>query len=520
MAQTLLRANYDPNFEYDVIVIGSGMGGGVVASALADEKKNVLVLEAGSLLFPTHVGNLPRRIEIGKFQKHIWSLYYNFNVKNYNAPNGVYNGAQAFNLGGRSLFWGSSIPPLAKWELEAWPESIQKYLLDESEQGGYPLARGVFNSTVPKLNDFHAASVANLTEALGAGWEVLPAPVAVEYAGPTEWSVPAGIFSTADLLLEDAMSVGSGTNPDWREPLTVNLNQAVWDVLFDPKNNKRATGVRCWDTLQNIERTYRAKSVVISAGTLESTKIALTSKITNDKIGQGIVDHAILYRHFVIAAGDLNALNIPSTQPPRNEPQSTKLLLRHQAATLQDWGFDIILELGAQFNQGRFVDPDHERWDVTARDGKLLCELVFQFYSPLMEGNRVSLGGAGHADPVTVNMERAGISDHLLAQARGIRDQIFTLFKAQPVPGEDNWPELQVADVGGVAHEVGTLRMPVRNPDGTLAKGVLDEDLKFEGYENLYACDNSVFPCSPAGNPSLTLVALARRLATTLAGKL
>ena len=49
--------------------------------------------------------------------------------------------------------------------------------------------------------------------------------------------------------------------------------------------------------------------------------------------------------------------------------------------------------------------------------------------------------------------------------------------------------------------------------DGT---GVVDADLKLLAYDNLYACDNSVFPTSPAANPSLTMVALALRLADHL----
>jgi choline dehydrogenase-like flavoprotein len=57
-----------------------------------------------------------------------------------------------------------------------------------------------------------------------------------------------------------------------------------------------------------------------------------------------------------------------------------------------------------------------------------------------------------------------------------------------------------------VAHEVGTLRIG----------GVVDSDLRFLGYDNVYACDNSVFPTSPAANPSLTLTALALRLAEHL----
>lgn len=69
---------------------------------------------------------------------------------------------------------------------------------------------------------------------------------------------------------------------------------------------------------------------------------------------------------------------------------------------------------------------------------------------------------------------------------------------------------LKLAPLGGVAHEVGTLRM------GINGDGVVDTNLKFLGYENLFACDLSVFPASPAANPTLTLAALAMRLADHL----
>lgn len=42
--------------------------------------------------------------------------------------------------------------------------------------------------------------------------------------------------------------------------------------------------------------------------------------------------------------------------------------------------------------------------------------------------------------------------------------------------------DLQEAYLGGVAHEVGTLRIGE----------VLDENLKYKGYNNLYVCDLSV----------------------------
>ena len=49
--------------DFDIIIIGSGMGGGILADDLADRVGNSqrsLVLEAGSYLFPTHVYNISR----------------------------------------------------------------------------------------------------------------------------------------------------------------------------------------------------------------------------------------------------------------------------------------------------------------------------------------------------------------------------------------------------------------------------------------------------------------------------
>jgi len=62
-------------------------------------------------------------------------------------------------------------------------------------------------------------------------------------------------------------------------------------------------------------------------------------------------------------------------------------------------------------------------------------------------------------------------------------------------------------------HAGSTCRMSVDPPDG-----VVDGDLKVHGTDNLYVCSNAVFPNIGAVNPTLTVTALALRLADLISG--
>jgi choline dehydrogenase-like flavoprotein len=72
---------------------------------------------------------------------------------------------------------------------------------------------------------------------------------------------------------------------------------------------------------------------------------------------------------------------------------------------------------------------------------------------------------------------------------------------------DDAWP----ADFQGNEHHMGTTRMH-RDP----ALGVVDENCRVHSVANLYIAGSSVFPTGGASNPTLTIVALALRLAAHL----
>jgi choline dehydrogenase-like flavoprotein len=74
---------------------------------------------------------------------------------------------------------------------------------------------------------------------------------------------------------------------------------------------------------------------------------------------------------------------------------------------------------------------------------------------------------------------------------------------------DGSWP----ADLQCGPHHMGTTRM-----GASANAGVVDSDCKVHGIENLYVAGSSVFPTGGTANPTMTIVALAARLANHLRG--
>jgi gluconate 5-dehydrogenase len=107
--------------KYDVIIVGSGAGGGAVLWRLSEKwlkaRKKIGMIEAGDFVLPAHVYNFP---QLKGNWKNIFSKV--------SSPIGKrlprFSGAeQILALGGRTLFWGAVTPRMHASDFSDWPIS-------------------------------------------------------------------------------------------------------------------------------------------------------------------------------------------------------------------------------------------------------------------------------------------------------------------------------------------------------------------------------------------------------------
>jgi choline dehydrogenase-like flavoprotein len=172
-------------------------------------------------------------------------------------------------------------------------------------------------------------------------------------------------------------------------------------------------------------------------------------------------------------------------------------------ATISDHPFNIEILINPSYWNLRKPDDDIRQEPNTSR-----IKITFAFSSFLDDNNFVRSNGSGQKLAVKVNRNQTGVP-HFEA-AREMRNAILTKLGIPFTASEG----MGYGNEGTVHHAGGTLRM---SGDGS---GVVDTNLKFESYDNLYCADLSVWPFIPAANPALTLAALSQRLAKTIKAKL
>lgn len=535
-AHTRLIRDYDgANRDFDYIIIGSGMGGGIVADDLADRLGNshrILMLDVGSFIYPTHIYNISR-IPNSSVANH-------FGVDNFkqtSTDHQFIGGKPQLAFGGRSIFWSGLIPQAQDWELNFFPDNVRAAM----SSNYFELAADRMNESISlggkakELVEYFRSSPLNNDFEIQETPRALHQPYLNPDGTPRDqfFVEPTGVFNTAELLINQVgLTPGANQNGNG---LFIKLNSFVESINDIPFGWYE---VKTTNTVTGEQLSFYTPKVVIAAGSTESPKLINRSTIYQSLphhikglVGFGLTDHPV--------TGESQAYVSSLGNSPRI------------ALSRQDHAKIIFYSRGKSDANGHVIFPfniemnvNHEYWHLRNNDlsaepivdntSKTRVDIKFSFANCLDDFNGI-FSHANDGYTPNVRFKRFSSLDDLLqsrfpalAGWQKTHQEFFDLLNAtrNRVFAEFNDVDWLTGEYGGgdgkqwpfgwgtVHHACGTLRMPWKsNRNASFNhESVVNEDLKVRGTTGLYVCDMSVMPISTAANPVRTLVGLALRL--------
>ena len=510
--------------EWDVIVIGTGIGGGTVGRALADAGKSVLFLEKGPAGYRTEQNGLSEAVFLpeARLTRGLWPepLHARLNGRDaaFFAPLGA-------GVGGSSAFYAATLERPERHDLEPTAEAPHP-------TGGWPVG---YDQMLPWYD-----RAARMYELCGT-----PDPLSREKPMPLR-APPDDSVGDARLMqsfrdaglhpyrLHSAIRYVKGClgcmghkcpkpcKMDGRsagvEPALATGNARLMDRVEVTRllgSGDRITGVEV--IRDGVTEVLSAPTVVLAGGALGSARLMLASANSawpdgcgnsSGQVGRNLIFH--LNEMFVI-------------WPPRSVPDSgpSKAIslrdLYHVSGkrfgTVQAMGIDvsygeIVYYLNAMLERSalRRIRPLRQLTRLPAAIAARLLGKAKIFVGLLEDlpypENRVVLDPA---DPGQLRVEYR-FHKELLQRRRAFRKAIRNAFRGHRRMFLGMQPELNFG------HPCGTLRF-----GSDPGNSVLTPDCRSHDIANLYVTDASFMPTSMGVNPSLTIAANALRVAEIIA---
>jgi choline dehydrogenase-like flavoprotein len=537
---------------YDAVVVGSGATGGWAAKQLAEAGLKVALLEAGRAVSPKEfTEHMPayklkyrdRDPEIARtrpVQKQCYAcMEYNYewfvnDLENpYSTPAGKpFTWQRLRILGGRSLVWGRQSYRMSDNDLKAasrdgygddWPISyadlapyydiVEKYVgISGAAEGNEMLPDGQF---LPPMKmscgevQLRERSKAKFGRTVTIGRTAILTQahngrLPCHYCGPCERGCSTfSYFSSPFTTVKDALASGN---------CTLITNAVAAHVNMDSSTNK-ASGVTFVDRLTRQVKEVRAKSVILCAQALESTRILLNSATREYPNGLGNSSGALghyLMDHVVGggASGHLpdfkpapnaneparpNGIYVPRFRNTPSSPKHSRFIrgYGYQGGAGSEFNFSAegygaslkkaVKDGAYRIGLGAFGES-LARWDNFIEIDK---DLKDAWGIPALHINM------SHGDNEAALMEDSGASAAEMLEAAGAKDIRVTSSVEMP---------------GMAIHELGTARM-----GSDPKKSVLTPFNQTHDVKNLFVMDGASFVSSACQNPTLSMMAITVR---------
>ncbi len=497
----------DTKLECDVVVIGSGAGGGVVAGELAMAGKSVVVLEKGGYNNETNF-----TLQEAQAMPELYLKRGTLTSKDLS----IIVLAGSTLGGGTTINWTTSLRPsldvLEEWEQRS---GLHSYFTSSQLQESFAAVEKRIN--VNRENSTHNRQNQLLFDgsaALGYHAGVLPrnAIDCQQRCGVCEFGCPYGAKqSTMKTYLQDAYDNGA----------RIIVHCSADKVLIE---NGHVEGVKATVTNPETGRTYNvtihSKIVVVAAGAVSSPAVLLRSGVENKHIGRHLKLHPVstvsgVYQEKVYTWKGVmqSAYNDEFAHLHENYGYKLEVAPAHPGliGLTTPW-------YGAREYRESMLDAPHlatiivltrdkgEGTVTTDRDGEPVVNYTTSAYDRqhLLHGLRTSarVHFAAGAKAVLSLQNKKNRVDRLEDGTVSMRD--LSDFDAR-LERYGMGPNRMMMFS---AHQMGTCRM------GADAKNaVTDSNSEVYGVKNLFVCDGSVFPAASGVNPMLSIMGLAHRSA-------
>jgi choline dehydrogenase-like flavoprotein len=499
---------------YDVIVIGTGAGGGTLAHRLAPSGKRILLLERGDWI--------RRERENWDPKAAVSDARYHADESWLDRDGNEFRPGTHYNVGGNTKFYGAALFRMREADFgelkhhdgssPAWPlayRDFEPYYAEAERLYRVHGARGEDPTEPPASGPFphpavsHEPRIQALHEELArAGLRPFHVPVGVMLDEQDPLNSPCIRCATCDGFpcLVNAKSDADvlAVRPALRHPNLTLRTRAYVSRLETSASGREVSEVVV--ERDGREERYAADVVVVAGGAINSAALLLRS--ASERHPHGLANGSgVVGRHYMCHN---NSMLVALSR----EPNPT---LFHKTFALTDFYFgadDFPFPLGCVQLMGNAhaeVLGEGAPPGTPKRILRLMASHGIPFWLTSEDlpdpENRVALTSDGRIQlRYTPNNleghERLGAKvKQMLARAKMRRIVPANLYVGGRIP------------LAGVAHQCGTVRFGT-DP----ATSALDLDCRAHEVANLYVVDGSFFPSSAAVNPALTIMANALRV--------